>query len=149
MSCILYSKASYNTLAKNPLFRHICRIDLQVEPERIADNWYSLNVKAYKCRYNEEIDPVAMCLAEPDYEFTEKLTGKYTDLYHLMGRINYQLLDGNFEKTEDSGTYEAFLDFREHVAHKAIEILGRLEPVQISNNAISLMDMIMTGKGTR
>jgi hypothetical protein len=151
MSCILYSKSSYDYLAKNPLFRHICQRDLNVNPVEVACTWWSLNVRAYKRRYNEEVDSVALSLegGEPEFEFKERLTGKYTDLYKLMGRIDYQLVDGEFEKTDDADLYQKFLDFREYVADKAIERLGPLEPVQIPNNAISLMDMIQTGKGKR
>jgi len=147
MSCILYSKSSYDYLAKNPLFRHICQRDLRDVPERITNSWWTLNVEAFKRRYNEEIDPVGLCLGAIDPEFKAGLTGKYSDLYRLMGRIDYQLVDGEFEGTEYGGQYKAFLAFREYVADKAIERLGALEPVQIPNNAISLMDMIQTGKG--
>jgi hypothetical protein len=153
MSCILYSKGSYNALAKNPLFRHICQRDRNLVPEEVADSWYNLNVQAYNRRYSEAIDPVANALAGVDFEFKDKLTGKFSDLYFLMGRIDYQLSDGEFEgehaRPRDRNAYRDFLAFKEHIAHKTIERLGPLEPVQIPNNAISLMDMIQTGKGKR
>ena len=152
MSCILYSRASYRALAKNPLFRHVCQRDFNLVPEQVTDAWFNLNIQAFKRRY-DEVDPVASGLAGIDHEFNSLMTGKYTDLYRLMGRIDYQLADGEFDRDDanagDKAAYADFLNFRDRLAYTAIEKLAPYEPVQIPNNAISLMDMISTGKGKR
>src|SRR5690242_15951159 len=105
MSCILYSKASYLALAKTPIVQAMWRDRFAHHydsAESMMTALHELNVRAYCTRYEREDYDANMAVADLDlgicYEFCDLLDCHseplvYAELYHLLGRIEYQCCD--------------------------------------------------------
>lgn len=108
MSVILYSKASYDALAKTITFQAAfreLRLDHYYEtPLRLCEQLWELNCKSFRDRYagttNEDIEAERL-YPEPDLTFEQLLKAdrlsrspqKAAALYLLFGRIDYQLCE--------------------------------------------------------
>jgi hypothetical protein len=112
MSCILFSKASYDAIAKTPTVSNMWNEMLTCSyssPKEYTDALFNLNKQAYKDRYS--IDHVDDDInSDPiDYEFDDFLNAdpKKDDkttlahFYKLLSRIQYQCSDVDDYQTND------------------------------------------------
>jgi hypothetical protein len=96
MSVILFTRASYDRLARDRNFDDACRAVGIHDAASFAADLFTLNCNSYCTRYADGPDWVDGAAADQtcDHEFTERLaTGRATDLWRLLGRIDYQVCD--------------------------------------------------------
>jgi len=107
MSCILYSKRSYELLSKSRLFWEVWRdllLSYYESPEAAAEAFFNLNVRAFCDRYegryeeereeaarNERVDSVFQAFA--DAERRGQHAPALAALWCLASRVEYQCSD--------------------------------------------------------
>ncbi len=96
MSCILYSKASYTALGQNFLFDSFVKDSFRGKTgAEMAETIWKLNCEAFAHRYSDSDDDIRMASEDDhiDYEFKENLDNRYSTLWALLSRIDYQISD--------------------------------------------------------
>jgi hypothetical protein len=146
MSCILYNKASYDKLGANLLFDEICRDLYDVKTgEAMAAILWKLNCEAYECRYghHESVgDEILESELDPNGdEFKESLDNRYSTLWKLISRIDYQIADHPRYRDKNFAPVQTLESLQHVIARKMADHYEKVEVPHYAPNTISLLQL--------
>ena len=125
MSVILYSRSSYEALTANSDFQYHCRQHC-LDPKEFASDLYRLNCNSFDHRYRDSDsandDP------HIDSDFERYLpSGRFTDLYRLLCRIDYQVCEYDRENEAMNQIYYRLRWILGDLARRAMNVVDELE----------------------